>query len=229
MSTYYTGKRAQHYNTRWHTYTTRTLEETKAIIDIAALRLVPQRLGRCPRILDVACGTGMLLKQLLALVPSVEAYGVDASADMLEQARVALKGQLHVHLELAQIGRGETAPLPYAQETFDLITCTNALHDIPEPAGMLTGLKRLLAPGGQLVVEDFAPREPRFFWAAFEWLLQRIERGSVRTYTLPEAKALCQQAGLHVARENVFTVDWLWHGWVVSAYSTASEAGPTRT
>ncbi len=228
MSTYYTGKRAQRYNTRWHSYTARTLEETKAIIDVAALRFVPQRLGRCPRVLDVACGTGILLKQLLAQVPGVEAYGVDASADMLVQARMALKGQLQVHVEHAQIGRGETAHLPYAQETFDLITCTNALHDIPEPAGMLAGLKRLLAPGGQLVVEDFAPRKPRFFWAAFEWLLRRIEGSSVRAYTLPEAKALCQQAGLHVASENVFKVDWLWHGWVVRAYSTASEAAPTH-
>ena len=217
MSTYYAGKRAQHYNTRWHTYTARTLEETTAIIDVAALHLVPERLGRSPRVLDVACGTGILLKQLLALVPGIEAYGVDASADMLEQARVALKSQLHVHLERVQVGADETAGLPFAPETFDLITCTNALHDILEPVGMLAGLKRLLAPGGQLVVEDFAPREPRFFWAAFEWLLRRIERNSVRAYTLAEAHALCQQAGLHVASEHVFTVDWLWHGWVVRA------------
>ena len=40
---------------------------------------------------------------------------------------------------------------------------------------------------------------------------------------------ICQQAGLHVASENVFTVDWLWHGWVVRTYRTASEAVPART
>jgi ubiquinone/menaquinone biosynthesis C-methylase UbiE len=199
------------------------------MIDVSALRFVPERLGRCPRVLDVACGTGILLRQLLALVPGIEAYGVDASADMLEQARMALKGQQHVHLERVEIGTGETANLPYAQETFDLITCTNALHDLPEPAGMLAGLKRLLAPGGQLLVEDFTRREPLFLWAAFEWLLRHIERSRVRAYSLAEAQALCQQAGLHVASEKVFKVDWLWHGWVVRAYRTVVEAGSART
>jgi hypothetical protein len=79
------------------------------------------------------------------------------------------------------------------------------------------------------VVEDFARREPLFLWAAFEWMLRRIEGSSVRAYSLAEAKALCQQAGLHVANEKVFAVDWLWHGWVVCAYRTASEAGSAPT
>ncbi len=225
MGTYYTGKRAQHYNTRWHTYIARTLEETKAIIDVAALRFVPERLGRCPRVLDVACGTGILLKQLLALVPGVEAYGVDASADMLEQAHMALKGQPRVQLEQVEVGAGETANLPYARGSFDLITFTNALHDMPEPVGILEGLMRLLTPGGQLVVEDFARREPVFLWAAFEWLLQRLEGSRVHAFTLAEAQSLCQQAGLHGACGRSFTVDWLWHGWVLCSYGISSVSG----
>ena len=35
------------------------------------------------RVLDVACGTGVLLRKVLDRVPDAEAYGVDASADML--------------------------------------------------------------------------------------------------------------------------------------------------
>ncbi len=79
------------------------------------------------------------------------------------------------------------------------------------------------------MVEDFAPREPRFIWAVFEWLLQRIDGNSVHAYTLTEARSLCEQAGLHVVSVKEFTVDWLWRGWVVRAYSTASEARPART
>jgi ubiquinone/menaquinone biosynthesis C-methylase UbiE len=223
MSKYYTGKRARHYNTRWQGFNTRTLTETLAMIDVTALRSVQVRLGRLPRVLDVACGTGLLLKQLFVQVPDIEAYGLDASADMLAQARAALQDQPHVHLECMQIGTDTASNLSYAQENFDLITCTNALHDIPEVVALLAGLGKLLAPGGQLVVEDFAPREPRFFWAAFEWFLQRIEGNSVRAYTLNEALSLCEQAGLHIVRAKGFIIDWLWHGWVLRAYRTAYE------
>jgi ubiquinone/menaquinone biosynthesis C-methylase UbiE len=147
---------------------------------------------------------------------------------MLAQARAALKDQPHVHLERVKVGTGETANLPFAQETFDLITCTNALHDMPEPAAMLAGLKRLLAPGGQLVVEDFARREPLFLWAAFEGLLQQIEGSSVRAYTLAEAQSFCTQAGLHVVQGKVFSVDWFWRGWVLRAFRGSREAEPAR-
>ncbi len=192
------------------------------MIDFAALRSVPERLGRPPRVLDVACGTGILLRRLLDRVPAVKAYGVDGSEDMLAQARIALKGQPHVHLERVQVGTGETADLPFAQETFDLITCTNALHDMPDPLAILSELRRLLSPGGQLVVEDFARREPVFLWAAFEWLLQRLEGSRVHAYTLAEAQSLCKGVGLYVARGRSFTVDWLWHGWVLCAHGIAS-------
>jgi ubiquinone/menaquinone biosynthesis C-methylase UbiE len=218
MSKYYKGKRAYRYNTRWLKFNTRTLSETLAMIDFTALRNVQERHGRSPRVLDVACGTGLLLKQLLTQVPDIEAYGLDASADMLAQARFALKGQPHVYLERIKIGYDMPLNLPY--EHFDLITCTNALHDMPAVVALLAGLRKLLVPGGQLVVGDFAPHRPRIFWTVFEWFLQQIEGNKVHAYTLQEAILLCEQAGLHVDREKVFTIDWLWQGWVLSAYRT---------
>src|SRR2546426_12751175 len=106
MSKYYKGKRAYHYNRRWQRFNSRTLTETLEMIDITALRSIQERQGRLPRVLDVACGTGLLLKQLLVQVPDIEAYGLDASADMLAQAQAALQGQLNMHLERIQIRRG---------------------------------------------------------------------------------------------------------------------------
>src|SRR5204862_7834564 len=118
---------------------------------IRTLRRIRERNGRMPRGLDMAWVTGLLLKQFLAHVPNIEEYGLDASADMLAQARTALQDQPHVHLECIQIRKGMASNLPYAQGNFDLITCTNALHDMPEAAALLAGMAKLLAPGGQLV------------------------------------------------------------------------------
>lgn len=223
MSSYYTGWRARYYNTRWRSYTRRTLAQTLAMIDVDALRRVPDRLRRPPRLLDVACGTGILLRMLTELVPDVEAYGVDASPDMLAQARAALSGRPRVWLEQAEANEGPTAGLPYAPETFDLVTCTNTLHNLANPLATLPGLRRLLAPGGQLVLEDFARRTPSFAWTVFEWLERRIEGGHGRAYTLAEARSLCQHSGLRVACEKAFTVNWLWHGWALRAYAAPAE------
>ncbi len=187
------------------------------MVDVAALRGVKTRLGRSPRVLDVACGTGILLKQLIERAPDVEAHGVDASADMLAQAQAALDGQPNVHLEQTVVKAGETAGLPFPPGSFDLITCTNVLQEIAQPVAVLAGLRRLLAPEGQLVLEDYARREPPFPWAAFAWLTRRVDPAYVRAYTLPEAQSLCVQAGLRILCQKAFKVDWLLHGWVLRA------------
>lgn len=221
MSSYYTEQRARSYNVRWRTFTERSLAMTVAMIDETALHSVLEQQGRPPRILDAACGTGVLLQDIIRRVPDAEVYGADASKAMLAQAAAILNPYPQVQLQQATIQPGETAGLPYAPGIFDLITCTNALHDVQEPVEVLKGLERLLVPGGQLVLEDYARREPTFPWAAVEWLARRIEGGKGRARTLTEAQELCIQAGVHVDTAKAFTVNWLWHNWVLRAWKIA--------
>lgn len=192
------------------------------MIDVLTLQRLSERLGRPPRLLDVACGTGVLLQQVIEQVPDAEAYGVDASEEMLAQAQTSLKGRPNVHLAQATFQAGATGGLPYAPETFDLITCTNTLHYVTEPGRALAGLRRLLTLEGHLVLEDFARRSSPFPWEAFEWLMKQIDAQYVRAYTLKEAQALCSQAGLDVVCGNAFSVDWLWHGRALRAYRASS-------
>jgi len=223
MSNYYRGRRARSYNRRWRTFTRKTLTEVMTMIDIPALQSVRGQQERPPRVLDVACGTGLLLKWVIERVPEIEAHCVDASADMLAQARVALSGQPQVQLEQRAIGGGGTVNLPYAPAMFDLITCTNALHDLPEPVAVLAELRRLLAPRGQLVIEDYARREPPLPWAIVERLAHYIEGGYGHAYTVAEVHSLCTQAGLNITCERTFVVDWLWHGWALRAAAKSSQ------
>lgn len=220
MSRYYTGRQARTYNKRLRMFTHKTLSEALAMVDEAALRSVKTREGRPPRVLDVACGTGILLSQLLDLLPNLEAYGIDASADMLAQAQALLSGLPQVRLKQVELATSGSASLPYAPATFELITCTNALHAMPDPVGILVELRRLLAPGGHLVLEDFAKRSPPFPWRAFEWLVRLVVGRPMHVYTLAEVQSLCLQAGLRIECSKVFRIDWLLQGWALRAHTS---------
>jgi SAM-dependent methyltransferase len=214
---FYSSWWARRYDLIWRHFTRRTLAQALRLIDFATLRAVPERLGRPPRVLDAGCGTGVLLGELLRRAPRIEVYGVDASADMLAQARKTLAGRANVHVERATLGAGTTAGLPFAPGTFDLITCTNTLHAIGSPVAMLAGLAPLLAPGGQLVLEDYAQRSAPFPWHWFEDLMRRLDASYVRAYTLEEACDLCAAAHLRIAQAAGITVDWLWRAWALRA------------
>ena len=226
MNGAYSGRRARLYNRVWRRFEERTLANALAMIDTVALcasrntRDAPDDLPRPLRVLDVACGTGLLLRRLLTdglpeCARDVEACGTDESADMLAQARAILGAWSNVRLEQLSLDSGPTAGLPYELGTFDLITCTNTLHYLPDPVAALTSLGQLLAPGGQLIIEDFARREPPFPWPVFEWVVRRLDDGHVRAYTLHETLLLCEQADLHVIKKAAFRIDWLWRGWAL--------------
>lgn len=217
MRNWYSGAQARSYDHLWHTFTQRSLAATLTLLDWQALQRVPTSLGRAPRALDVGCGTGILLRRLLEGVPGLRASGLDASAEMLAQARLTLRPWSDVELWQVKVGRDTIADLPYAPGTFDLITCTNVLHYLPQPEVTIAALRQLLAPDGQVILEDYARRNLPFPWPVFEWLIRQLDVQHVRTYTLSEAHALALRAGLHITAERAFSMTWLWHGWVIRA------------
>lgn len=217
MRNWYSGGQAQRYLRLWGTFTERSISTTLATLDWQALQHVPERLGRAPRALDVGCGTGILLQRLLEHIPELRVCGMDASADMLAQARQTLRAWPTVELLQGRLGTGAPTELPYAPGTFDVITCTNVLHYLPQPEATLATLRQLLAPEGQLIIEDYARRTPPFPWPVFEWLIRLLDAEHVRAYTLSEVHALALRAGLQITAEHAFTMTWLWHGWVIRA------------
>ena len=223
MRTYYTQKRAQHYNQLWQSFSAKTLAATISLLEVTRLQQKASTRTRRIRILDVACGTGLLLVHLARLLPNAELYGVDASQPMLTQATALLHDHPYVHLVQSFITDEERAGLPYPSAFFDLITCTNSLHYFSNPLATLRGLRHLLAPGGQLVIEDYMLRGSPLLWKAFEPLIRLCDSQHVRLFTCSAAQALCQQAGLQILHSQTFPIDLVCQGWALLLQPAGSQ------
>lgn len=102
------------------------------------------------RILDVGCGPGFYLAELLERVgPGGHATGVDTSAPMLAIAARRVEG--HENVELL---RAPATSLPFDAGSFDGAISVQVLEYVDDVALALAELHRVLRPGGRLVVWD---------------------------------------------------------------------------
>lgn len=108
-------------------------------------------------LLDLGTGTGRILELLAPLY--ARAVGVDASADMLSIARANLD---RARLTDAQVRLGDIHHLPFAKNSFDVVTIHQVLHYLDEPERAIAEAARVLRPGGRLLIVDFAPHELEF-------------------------------------------------------------------
>jgi ubiquinone/menaquinone biosynthesis C-methylase UbiE/DNA-binding transcriptional ArsR family regulator len=152
-----------------------------------------QLLGKGERTfyLDLGTGTGRMLELFAPLAR--QAIGIDQSREMLAIARSKLDAE---GLGRVQVRQGDMLALPYGNRTADLITIHQVLHYLADPERALQEAARVLAPGGALLIADFAPHD-------FEFLRQ--EHAHRRLGIADEAMAgWLQQAGLRLAaHENL--------------------------
>jgi SAM-dependent methyltransferase len=128
----------------------RTIPYQRLLAEV--VELVPADAGN---LLDAGCGTGNLLQLLQQRRPAAALHGFDCSKAMLRRAKAKLS---QVRLSIGDLD----AALPYADSTFDVVTCINTLYAVAHPARTLTELRRVLKFGGALIVSS--PLEcPRMF------------------------------------------------------------------
>ena len=101
--------------------------------------------------LDLACGTGRFLAQVMRSYPKLKAVGLDMSPNYVEHARGLLERWPHV--ELAQ-GAGEN--MPFEDASFDAITSIYLFHELPPKIRPLVfaEIARVLKPGGHFIFAD---------------------------------------------------------------------------
>jgi SAM-dependent methyltransferase len=106
------------------------------------------------RVLDVACGTGVVARLVALLVgPTGSVTGLDLSPDMLAVARERAEAE-----GLAITWReGNAATPPFEDGAFDLVLCHQGLQFFPDKPAALRELRRVLAPGGRALVSSWSP------------------------------------------------------------------------
>lgn len=138
---------------RWDGLRSRQVAEEA--VEAAILEAVGDKPLRA--VLDLGTGTGRVL-QLLAPLAS-RAVGLDASHAMLSVARANLERAGLARVELRQ---GDIYAPPFGRDAFDLVIVHQVLHYLDDPARALAQAARVVAPGGRLVVVDFAPHGLEF-------------------------------------------------------------------
>ena len=102
------------------------------------------------RILDVGCGGGANLATLLEMCPQGSATGVDYS-----EVSVGLSSRLNaeaIEQGRCRVMQGDVCCLPFEDDHFDVATAFETLYFWPDPVGGLRELRRVLRPGGTLLV-----------------------------------------------------------------------------
>ncbi len=108
-------------------------------------------------VLDLGTGTGRMLQLLAARTE--RAVGLDASHGMLAVARANLEQAGLNHVQLRQ---GDIHALPVDRNAFDLVLIHQVLHFLDDPARAIREAAAALAPGGRLLIVDFAAHDLEF-------------------------------------------------------------------
>jgi ArsR family transcriptional regulator len=107
--------------------------------------------------LDIGTGTGRMLE--LFADRYTRALGVDLSPAMLAVARANLE---RAGINHARVRIGDGLNLPVLRDSFDLVTIHQVLHFLDDPGPAIAEATVALAPGGRLLVVDFAPHQLEF-------------------------------------------------------------------
>ncbi len=107
--------------------------------------------ARPKRVLEIACGSGRVTRQLHAMLPAdTSIVATDLSASMLAHARASLPDASRIEWREA-----DGMALPFDDDTFDVVVCQFGLMFFPDPAKGLREMARVTAAGGQLLLSTW--------------------------------------------------------------------------
>lgn len=185
------AKLADAYERKWSHYVRATAEQTLArtVFDPGM------------SVLDVGCGTGELLHRLKRSHRGGLLAGVDPSGEMLALARRRLPPEVILLRAWAE-------RIPFPDRQFDLVISCNMFHYIADPQVAVAEMRRVLKPGGSLVITDWCDDYLACWLCGL--LLRVFRRPFHRLYGSKSCRSLLQQSGLQDLSIERYKINWLW-------------------
>ena len=184
------------YDRRWADYNAATTTRTLRMLE----ELLPgYEEGHGFPVLDVGCGTGLLLAQFASGRADGPRVGLDRTPEMLHVARGRLNAGPGPGVPLVV---GDAGALPFADGAFAAAVTNSALHHLDDPAAAVRELARVVRPGGAVVWTDWSG-ESWFVRAVTLWL-KLTGRPMGRLLRPAEMAALLRAAGLEDVRTERF-------------------------
>ncbi|NMB78198.1 MAG: methyltransferase domain-containing protein [Methanomicrobiales archaeon] len=156
------GALRQNQTFRWQMNTDGPETYEKYIVPVWMADLVPDLLAAGDvdpgkRVLDAACGTGIVARNVANRVkPGGRIAALDANEGML---RVARRCATEAGAEGIEWFSGDITRMPFSDGEFDSVLCQQALQFFPDKAGALREMKRALVPGGRLALSVWGRAE----------------------------------------------------------------------
>src|SRR5260221_6600399 len=162
-------KLAADYGLAWRRYVHRTLNFLRESISF----------DPSETILDIGCGTGEFERLILSECPEQRMVGIDISEKMFRLVRKKCGAY-----PTATFLRANAAALPVPDQSYDLVVSASAFHYFDQPMASLEEMRRVLIPGGSVVILDWCKDYLMCRW--FDLILKRIEPGYHACYTQRE-------------------------------------------
>ena len=172
--------------------------------------------------LDLGCGVGHTLRRLAPLVAF--AVGADATLEMMQAGRASV-----VTAANTAFAQTDASALPFADATFDVVTCRLAAHHFHDAASAFHEVARVLRPGGRFVlVDNYAPDDPELDSFINELEMLR-DASHVRNETADGWRELLERAGLRAsAASDLMTTKLTTEGWLERSQTPEDRAAEVR-